>query len=293
MAYSRRELGRLERRYDLRSWPLPRRARVSSDGMWLEWSYPRKREPERMAGRRKPFGLLLGEFIDLSDSAGTGRYSARHIEDFARRWGVFHHQGQRGPGAKGRDSLTRWVHVIGGFRGILGLSEALRTGRAPATHDLRLAMRLLPRGTYDPYARRVRTGGSAALSPTPSRRERSLGRERADWLDTTRHVLKVATQSLLRTAGAAPILVLDPESRSRLRLEIGGGTLKAGLATQLLYAVTASEGGSSFCDGCGRSHVPRRRSSVGRRSFCEACRQQGVDNRVRVRDHRAYQRSRG
>ena len=285
MAYSRRELGRLDRRYSLCAWPLPQRVQVSSDGRWLEWRYPRGPGAERFATRRNPSSGLLRAFIGLTDPA------ASLIEKFALRWGVFHHRGKSGPGQRGRDNLQRWFQTIQSFRGVLGLSDALRTGGIPGIHDLRLAMRLFPRGQRDPYLERVWARCTSLLSPTPGRRRTAAATEQRQRIETARHVLKIVTQSRLRAAHTSPCVSLDAGSPTGFLLEIAGGSFKAALATALLYAVIGGEGGPAFCDGCGRAHQPRRRSSVGRRSFCDVCRQQGVDNRVRVRDHRAYRRS--
>ncbi len=285
MAHSRRELGRLDRRYSLCAWPLPQRVQVSSDGRWLEWRYPRGPGAERLATRRDPSSELLRGFIGLADTA------ASQIEKFALRWGVLHHRGKAGPGERGRDNLQRWFQTIQGFRGVLGLSDALRTGGIPGIHDLRLAMRLFPRGQRDPYLELVWARCTSLLSPTPGRRRTAAAMERGQRIETARHALKIVTQSALQAAHTTPCVILDAGSPNGFCLEIGGGSFKAALATALLYAVIGSERGPAFCDGCGRAHQPRRRSSVGRRSFCDVCRQQGVDNRVRVRDHRAYRRS--
>ncbi len=285
MALSRRELDHLDHRHSLRAWPLPQRVRVSGDGRWLKWSYARGRGADRLATRRDPSPQLLREFVRLSEQ------SLGQIEKFALRWGVFHHQGKVGPGKRGRDDLRGWLQTIGGFRGVLGLAAALRSSAVPGIHDLRLAMRLFPRGNRDPYVTLVRARCSSAISPTPSRSRRSAATEHTQRLHAARHAVKLATQGVLHAAGVSPVVGLDAESPSGFRLDVGGGSFKAGLATALLYAVVGNEGGPAFCDGCGRSHQPRRRSSVGRRSFCNVCRQQGVDNRVRVRDHRAYRRS--
>ncbi len=271
----------------LTQWPLPKRVRVSADGTSLEWEYgdlEGYESGELWGGTKRKRSDVLARFVGLGQRAADGQIAALYVERLAKLWGVFHHHGKLGAGQQGHDDLKRWARTVRSFRGVLGLADALRSHRAPRKEDLRAAMGLFPRGVRDPRVGVVHLACASALAPL-SAKGLGAAETAANLERVARHAVRLATQTALVASGTWPIVDLDP-SGAGFTWGLRPSSLKSALATELLYAVSGTEGAPRGCASCGKLHSPDRRTTAGRRSFCERCRHDGAPQRLASADYR-------
>lgn len=272
--------------YGLGRWPLPSSVELD-DEFGLEvilWRYGSKAfysMSSSWAGYARDFKTVFSTFLGFANE----KVPAERIRNFARRWGVLPLRSYSGVrptgGADGINTVEGWRYTAYAFRGALAWADALRSEELPSSRpiiDVNHFFDLydLPAGPFlhEPAAERDRELEHADL-----RGERATMRAR---LKSSRRALAVCIEKVLRVSGARPSIHLASSDQWAPEIKLGGGSLLAALANELLVTLT---GATVLCAGCARPIEPKRRSSK-RRSFCDACRKLRVPKRMAEEDYR-------
>lgn len=210
---------------------------------------------------------LLARFVALVDAGDES------FLEFARRFGLlglcrhglpWTHNPQCRPryGERHREPLTRWRAFASAARATLRVAASLHQGERPAIDDLPAAAGPVLLGV-----------GSAGRS-------------------AAQHLIQSCVTTWLKFGDVRPIFSWPTGFRARLpgngqpRVTLGGGSLFAALALQLLMAVSLSDG-LAVCSGCNTTYPVHRRPAAGRRNYCPRCRELGRPLRDAQRDRRA------
>jgi hypothetical protein len=256
-------------------WVIPAEVELSEDSEWLQWTYAAEPNPtdEHIAGGRRSMADVLPLFLRLERLARMGELQRLHLVRFASTWGVFHHEGNAGPGACGRDRVAVWARTAQFFASIDRIAGALDAGHAADGIDAWVVLRWLTPGDV---------GEGMFALPIPS--------VRGDRRPPSRELLCRALSRILAASGGdlVPGVRRDRGAPGGVRFQLEARSLWAGLAIALLRRVQgAGEADLRHCAGCGRLIVPERPHAT-RKAWCGRCRaDSSLANRMRKRESRA------